>query len=83
MDGIQYFKWLEEGDPAVPAIYQQFIQGLVPDIRREMDQFYGGSHSDLLLSRKVDIAPCKFLAEANLVGATYNYLIHYYPALAE
>jgi predicted NBD/HSP70 family sugar kinase len=111
VDGIQFFKWLEEGDPAVINIYQEFIQGLamlainieilydpdrivfggglsrqtrlVQDIRREMDKFYRGSHSDLLLSRNVDIASCKFLAEANLVGAMYNYLIHYYPALVE
>jgi len=111
VDGIQFFKWLEEGDPAVTAIYQQFIQGLamlainlemffdpdrivfggglsrqprlVPDIRAEMDKFFKGSSAAWLGNRDVEIAPCEFLADANLVGAMYNYLIHHYPELAE
>lgn len=27
-DGVQFFKWLDEGDPAVGAIYQNFISSL-------------------------------------------------------
>ncbi len=112
VDGIQLFKWLEEGDPAVTAIYQQFIQGLamlainiemfydperivfggglsrqprlVPDIRAEMDRFFKRPRvMELLGNRDVEIAPCEYLADANLVGAMYNYLIHHYPAQAE
>ena len=111
VDGVQFFKWLEEGDPIIQKIYEEFIQGLawlainiemfydperiviggglsrqpriVPDIRDEVDKFFKGPNSGLLGSRYVEVAPCKFLAEANMVGAMYNYLIHYHPELAE
>lgn len=111
VDGIQFFKWLEEGDPVVTAVYQEFIQGLAwlviniemlydpelivigggpsrqsrlfTDIQSEVDKFFKGPFSDFLGNRYVEVVPCKFLAEANLVGAVYNYLIHYHPEFIE
>ena len=104
VDGIQVFKWLDEGDPVVTEIYNRFLQRvawlanvvemiydpeliaigggisrqerLVPDIQKAIDAF--GENLGMP-APKVKVVPCKFLSDANLYGAMYNYLIHHHP----
>lgn len=108
IDGPQIFKWLEEGDPAIAAIYRDFIANigmmlfniqvvfdpekiavgggvsrvprLIPDIQAELDRIEG----PLIQFNvpRVKLVPCKFLGEANLVGAMYNYLRAFHPEMA-
>lgn len=109
IDGPQIFKWLEEGDPAVTAIYRRFIEHLalmvyniqviydperivigggvsrqerlIPDIQAEVNKIK--DMIKVVPTPEVELGACKFLSDANLVGAMYNYMIHFHPELAK
>lgn len=113
VDGPQIFKWLEEGDPVVTAIYQNFIDHLVymafnlqitldpdkivfgggvtrqprliKDIQAGMDKIFEVTNGMGIPMPFVapTLGTCEFLSDANLVGATYNYMIHHHPELAK
>jgi predicted NBD/HSP70 family sugar kinase len=51
---------------------------LIPDICAEVEKIRAFL-APLAKTPEVHLAPCKFLAEANLVGAMYNYLLHFGP----
>ena len=113
VDGPQIFQWLEEGDPVVTAIYQNFVDHLaymafnlqitldpdkivfgggvtrqprlIKDIQASMDKMMDQANGIGIPLPFVapTLGVCEFVSDANLVGATYNYMIHHHPELAK
>jgi predicted NBD/HSP70 family sugar kinase len=107
VDGRLVFKWLEEGDTEIVAVYKDFIEHigmmlfniqvvfdpekiaigggiskeprLIPDIRAELDRIRqpiaeAGAPDITLVS-------CKYLGDANMVGAMFNFLQNHNPEM--
>lgn len=101
-DGRQFFRWVEEGDPAATQVYREAVKSLailifnvqicyapekivvggglsgsdrfLEDTRAELQQIYAAQGTMESMHSVVVRSP--YTDECNLLGATYNLLLH-------